>query len=229
MTASKTANLGLMNPVGSDAFTTTDFASTFQTLDTVPGVLVVPNQASRPTGWSASQHGRMVWQADLNAMWIWVQPSSGTAGSWSRQGNVGFLGGNRNGGTVNTTAITVASAPNLVSVTVMIPGGRPVLIFYDWIFIGNSTARAATLNLIANSVNIWETRHPGVTWDKAYTPDNTYPPGSGLSYYYRPANSVAESVTFQLRLRCQDPASAGNQAGGGTSSISNCGLNIFEV
>jgi hypothetical protein len=229
MTASKTANLGLMNPVGSDPFLTTDFSQTMGILDQNPGVLVVANQASRPTGWSASQHGRLVWQADQNIMWIWNQPSGGGAGAWLRQGVKGWLGGASNAAQVNTTAITVATAPVVVSTTQMVPGGRPTLILYSWVFTGNSSAKFSTINLIANSVNLYETRHNGNGFDVAYTSNFPYPPQSSVFAFVRSASGTQENVNFQLKLRCQDPAAVGSAQGGGSAFIINTKLDVFEI
>jgi hypothetical protein len=218
-----------MNPVGSDAFTTGDFSSTFQTLDTVPGILVVPNAASRPTGYSASQHGRMVWQADLNCMWVWNQPSGGSGGSWLRSGTCGVLGTARNAGVVSTTAISQATAPTITSVTVMVPGGRPTMIMYSWVFIGNDPAKYATLNIYANSTGLLETRHNGNTFESAYSGSFPYPPDSSTYAIIRPASGSQENVTFTLKIRCQDPAIVGSAQGGGSCFITNTSLTVMEV
>jgi hypothetical protein len=156
MTASKTPNLALMSPVLSDPFSPDDFADTFSKLDLAPGITVILNQASRPTGLGAAQHGRMYWQADQNIVWVWVQPSSMVAGAWSRVGTKGWLGGAANAAQVNTTAISVNTAPTIVNVNTLIPGGRPVLVLYRWTFIGNDQARYATINLLANSSSVQE-------------------------------------------------------------------------
>src|ERR1043165_2837902 len=111
MTASKTPNLQLMLPVNSDPFDPLDFSDTFSKLDLHPGVRVIPNQAARPSGLGAANHGRMFWQADQNIMWIWTQPSPVVAGYWDRQGTKGWLGGDGNVVQGNTTAQSVAPPP----------------------------------------------------------------------------------------------------------------------
>lgn len=229
MTASHTPNLGLMSPVGSDPFVTTDFSDTFTKLDATPGILTVANAASRPTGWGASQHGRHVWQSDLNIMWVWNQPSGAPSGSWVRRGGYGWLGGASNAAQVNTTAISVATAVTVCSTSVMVPGGRPCMVMFSWIFIGNSYAKFATINIIANSSNILETRHNGNGFDVAYSSTYPYPPWSQTFAFIRQSSSVQENVNFQMKLRCQDPAVVGSTQGGGSCFVIGAALNIIEV
>jgi hypothetical protein len=229
MTASKTPNLQLMSPVLSDTFTPDDFAATFGIIDQNPGVLVIPNQASRPTGWGAAQHGRMVWQADINIMWIWNQPSALVAGAWSRQGTKGYLGGAFNAATVSTTATNVGTAPTVVSVTAMLGGTRPALVVYRWSYIGNDPAKFATLNLFVNGSGLIESRHVGNTFAVAYNSATPYPPGAGMYAVVYGAPSVQTSVTFALKLRCQDPAVVGDAQGGGSSFIIATDMSVFEL
>lgn len=229
MTASKTANMALMLPVLSDPFSPDDFADTFTKLDAAPGVTVIANQAARPTGLGAAQHGRMYWQADQNIMWVWNQPSALVAGSWSRQGCKGWLGGAGNAAQVNTTAISVATAPTVVNVNTLVPGGRPTLIMYSWVFIGNDPAKYATINLLANSTNLYETRFNGNSFTNAYTTNFPYPPQSATFAFVRGSSSVQENVNFQMKLRCQDPAVVGSAQGGGSAFIIQAKLDIFEL
>jgi hypothetical protein len=229
MTASKTPNLGLMSPVLADAFNPDDFDTTFAIIDANPGIQVVANQASRPTGYSTAQHGRMVWQADQNILWIWNQPTSLVGGVWVRSGSKGWLGGAGNASTVSTTAISTATAPTVVSTTVMVPGGRPQLILYKWVFIGNDPAKYATLNLYANSGGLIETRHNGQGFGNAYTTNFPYPPDSSMYAYIRGSSGVQESVNFALKIRCQDPAAVGSTQGGGSSFIIGSSMDIFEL
>lgn len=229
MTASKTANMALMLPVLSDPFSPDDFADTFTKLDAAPGVTVIANQASRPTGLGAAQHGRQYWQADQNIMWVWNQPSALVAGSWSRLGAKGWLGGAGNAAQVNTTAISVATAPTVVNVNTLVPGGRPTLIMYSWVFIGNDPTKFATLNLLANSTSLYETRHNGQGFNAAYSTNFPYPPQSSVFAFVRGSSSVQENVNFQLKLRCQDPAVVGSAQGGGAAFIIQTKLDIFEL
>lgn len=229
MTASKTPNLALMSPVLSDPFSPDDFADTFAKLDAAPGVTVIPNQASRPTGLGAAQHGRMYWQADQNVMWVWNQPSALSAGSWLRQGTKGWLGGAYNAAQVNTTAISVSTAPTIVNVNTLVPGGRPVLILYRWTFIGNDSAKFATLNLLANSSNIYEARFNGNSFGTAYSSTWPYPPQSAEFSYLYSAPSAQTNINFQLKLRCQDPAVVGSQQGGGTCFIIQTSMDVYEL
>ena len=229
MTASKTPNLGLMNPVGSDTFSTSDFADTFGKIDLTPGILTVANQASLPTGFNANQHGRHVWQADTNIMWVWNQPSSGVSGTWVRSGTKGWLGGASNAAQVNTTAISVSTAPTVVSYNALVPGGRPVFVNMRWIFIGNSQARFATINLIANSSNVLEARFTGNGFDVAYSGNTQYPPQSASYGYLYGTVSTQQNINFQLKLRCQDPAVVGSAQGGGSCFIIGTAMDIFEL
>jgi hypothetical protein len=225
MTASKTPNLALMNPVGTDPFTTTDFSDTFTKLDNVPGVQVVANYASLPTGWSAVNHGRFVWQADLNIMWIWNQPSSSVAGVWQRFGNYGLLASAINATQVNATQVNWTAAPVAVQVTAMIPGGRACLVMTRWQYVANDHANQVTLNFIENSSSVMEQRFTG----SSYGVVAGNPPTAGAYWYIRGASSTQQSVNFQLRVRAQDPAIVGSGQGGGTSAIWSPFIAIFEV
>lgn len=229
MTASKTPNLALMSPVLSDPFAPEDFADTFAKLDAAPGISVIANQASLPTGLGAAQHGRMYWQADQNIMWVWNQPVSIVAGVWQRSGSKGQLGGAYNAAQVNTTAISVATAPTIVNVNTLVPGGRTLLILYKWIFIGNDQARFATLNLMANSSVIQEARFNGNGFGVAYSGSTPYPPQSQQHGYVYSGIGTQTNINFQLRLRCQDPAVVGSQQGGGSCFIVGTSLDVFEM
>lgn len=222
-TASHTPNLGLMSPVSSDAFDPADFDSTFAILDQNPGVLVVANQASLPTGYTSAQHGRCVWQADLNVMWIWNQPSSSVAGSWTRLGNYGLLGSASNPTQINSTAQNWTAAPVAVQSTVMIPGGRPCLVILSWMFAANDTTNQITLNFVENSSSVLERRITG----SSYGVVSGVPPTAGMYSYVRSASSTQQSVNFQVRLRTT--TSAETTPSGGTSSIWNPYLYIFEL
>jgi hypothetical protein len=229
MTASKTPNLGLMSPVLSDPFNPDDFAETFGILDLNPGVQVIPNLASRPTGLGAAQHGRMYWQADQNIMWVWTQPSAMVAGSWQRSGCKGWLGGAYNAAQVNTTAISVATAPTIVNVSTLLSAGRPTLVLYKWVFIGNSYAKQATIDLVANSSVVQETRFLGNGWEVAYGGSTPYPPQSAMFAHIHTAFSTQQTVNFQVKLRCQDPAVVGSLQGGGSSFIVETSMDVFEL
>lgn len=229
MTASKTPNLGLMSPVLSDSFTPDDFSDTMAKLDAAPGVTVIANQASRPSNLGSAQHGRMYWQADQNIMWVWSQPVSNVAGSWLRQGSKGWLGGAGNAAQVNTTAISVNTAPTIVNVNTLVPGGRPVLVLYKWTFIGNDQARYATINLVANSSSIQEARFNGNGFGVAYTANTPYPPQSQMHGLIYGAPGAQQNVNFQVKLRCQDPAVVGSAQGGGTCFIIGTTLDVFEL
>lgn len=225
MTASKTPNLGLMSPVLSDPFNPDDYAQTFGILDQNPGVKVVANQASRPTGWSNLQHGRLVWQADLNVMWLWNQPTSSVAGSWLRLGGYGLLGSATNPTQINSTAQNWTLAPIAVQTTVMVPGGRPCLVMYNWLYAANDHARQITVDIVENSSVAIERRHDG----SSFGVNPGMPPDAGCYFYVRGASSSQQQVNFQLRVRALDPAIVGSDQGGGTSAIWNPTIAIFEL
>lgn len=224
-TASHTPSLGLMSPVASDPFDPADFDATFAILDANPGVLTVANQSSRPTGWSSNQHGRLVWQADLNVMWIWNQPSSGTGGSWVRLGSYGLLGSAVNPTQINATQVNWTAAPVAVQTTVMVPGGRPCLIMVTWLYLANDSSKQVTINFIENSSSVLERRFDGSSF--GVVPDQ--PPQAGSYFYTRSAQPTQQQVNFQVRIRAQDPAVVGPDQGGGTSAIWTPTIAVLEV
>lgn len=229
MTASKTPNLGLMSPVLSDSFDPQDFVETFGILDQNPGIRQIPNEVGRPSNLGSNQHGRMYWQADQNIMWVWDQPSSVVAGNWRRSGSKGWLGGAYNAAQVNTTAMSVNTAPTIVNVNTMAPGGRPLLILFRWVFIGNDSAKFATINLLANSSNLHEARFNGNGFGVAYSSTWPYPPQSTQYGFVYSAPSAQTNINFQLKLRCQDPAVVGSAQGGGTCFIIQTSMDVFEL
>lgn len=216
MTASKTARMGLMNPVGSDAFVTSDFSQTFGILDQNPGVLVVANAAARPTNYTAAQNGSLVYQSDLNVLWVWTQPNSGTVGQWTRVGTSGFLGQFSNSGTVSTSTTSYANGPQVCSGTVTLPGGRPILAMFSWDYITNGYGRTV-LSYWENNVRIYDRPIFG------YTGDIT----SGATWLYRnPAPVSSLSLTVKLTISTYNAAAPN---GGGTSTISNGAMAVFEL
>lgn len=224
MTSSKTDNLGLMSPVLSDPFNPDDFRDTFEILDQHPGVRVVPNQASRPTSWNNNQHGRLVWQADLNVMWVWNQPTAQVAGAWARLGGYGLLGSAINPTQVNTTSQNWTTAPTAVNVNVMVPGGRPCLVMYNWQYVANDKTKQVTVNLVENSTSVMERRHNGTSFGVS-----TYPPDASSYFWVRSSAATQQQINFQLRVRALDPAVVGSDQGGGTSSIWSPSLAVFEL
>lgn len=216
MTASKTPNLGLMNPQGSDSFSTTDFSQTFGILDTNPGITTVANQAALPTGFSNNQHGRRVWQADQDVEWVWNQPSSTVAGAWKRVGCKGWLGGVSNSG-----AVTAASSAGIkvLEVSLLVPGGRPVLVMYSFLWVQDNQTGQAGINYHENGNYIDTKYYSG----RAYG-TSSVPPASGSNYYLRNiAPTTQQNITFNLTLVNN------NSLGSGTATIWNTTLDIIEV
>lgn len=215
MTASKTSRLGLMNPVGSDAFVTSDFSQTFGILDQNPGVLPVANAAARPTSYGTAQHGSLVYQTDLGIMLAWNQPNSGVTGQWVRVGTAGYLGISQNSGTVSTSTTAYANGPTVLSGTVTVPGGRPYLVLISWDRLDNQYGRSV--------VSYWENNVRIV--DKAvygWTGDFT----DRVLWFYRAAPSAATALTVKLTLAAYNAAPSN---GGGTSTIGNAILALIEV
>lgn len=217
MTASKTARLGLMNPSGSDAFVTADFAQTFAILDLNPGVLMVPNAAGRPTSYTSAQHGSFVYQTDLGILWSWNQPSGGSAGAWRRVGNVGFLGSSSASGLVTTTTTNYASGAQVAAVTVTVPGGRPIMVDIEWDQLGNTYSKSV--------VSYWE--------NNVRIADRVFgfglPPaasGGGWTLYRDPAPSAALTLAAKVTIASYN-ASAPN--GSGTTQASGVTLTIWET
>lgn len=218
-TASKTPNLGLMNPVGSDTFDITDFSNSMLIIDQNPGILTVANQASRPTGWNANQHGRRVMQADQGIEWWWNQPSSSVGGLWSRVSPKGWLAGTFHGGSVagTTSAVTVAS------LSVLIPGGRPVQVFYSflWATQTNISNGQIAVNYVENGSVITTHVHNGTGYNGG---DPHNPPDSGMMYFLRNvAPTTQQTITFSISVQTL----GGHPAG--TSAIWDTTFDVYEV
>lgn len=221
MTASKTPRLGLMNPVGSDAFVTSDFSQTFSILDANPGVVVVPNAASRPTNYTAAQHGSLVYQSDLNILWSWNQPTSGSAGAWRRVGNVGLLGQSAASGLVTTTTTTYTSGVQVAALTVTVPGGRPIQVAINWEILGN-TYNKAVVSYWENNVLIASRPYYGLP------PTASGSPVSANSWIFGrdPAPNASLSLAAKVTVSSY-PASSPN--GSGTTSAQGVSLAIWET
>jgi hypothetical protein len=221
MTASKTPRLGLMNPVGSDAFVTTDFATSFGILDANPGYAIVPNAASRPTNYTSAQHGSLVYQSDLNILWSWNQPTSGSSGAWRRVGNVGLLGQSGASGLVTTTTTTYSSGVQVASLTVTVPGGRPIKVLINWDILGN-TYNKAIISYWENNVLIASKAVYG------QAPTNSGTPVSSGEWAF--ARDIAPSASLTLATKVTVAAyNAAPTNGGGTTSAQGVAIAIWET
>lgn len=222
MTASKTPALGLMNPVGSDPFLTSDFAQTFQAIDAAPGIVTVANQSARPTGWNSNQHGRRVWQADQNIEWVWVQPSSSSPGSWQRTFAKGVLANAQVGGFLGTSNTNYATGPTIVSIpSVIIPGGRPIRVTYWYDWLANDYGQSV-ITYWENGVQTYDNFHDGRLFG-----DNFPEPHVNSHRFYRnpaPSSQVTMSFSITLSARNDTPPH-----GGGNSLIAATWLEIEEV
>jgi hypothetical protein len=215
MTASKTPRLGLMNPVGSDAFVVQDFTATMAILDANPGVPIVANAAARPTSYTQAQHGSQIYQADYGIVWVWHQPTS-SAGFWRRVGNVGLISQFSTSATTSTTTTNYALGPVVVSGDVTIPGGRPYKIDMSWDSLGNTYQKSV--------VSFWE----GNTriFDRVFYGSLPAAASGGGTWFTRPAPSSAFTFTAKMTIASFN-ATAPN--GSGTTTIIGPSLAITEV
>lgn len=216
MTTSKTPRLGLMRPTGSDAFVTGDFADTFDRVDANPGVAVVANAAARPSSYTSANHGQLIYQVDIGMLLSWNQASSGVTGSWKRVHPVGFLGQFTNTGSVSTSTRTYSSGPTVVSGTVTVPGGRPILVQAQW---GQLECQydVAVVSYWENNVRIT---------DLVFEAGDDFFINGGFFLYRDPAPNGSLALTAKLTLASYN-ASPPN--GGGTSTIRNTTLLITEI
>jgi hypothetical protein len=220
MTASKTPNLGLMNPVGSDDFEVDDFSTTFGIIDQNPGSLTVANQASRPLGWGSAQNGRHVWQADQNIEWVWYQPNPSIGGVWQRTFPKGWLGG-VSGGNASTGSNALGQGPVVLSLTVLVPGGRPILLMHGHGDVNNDTTGTTALSVWQNGSLIRFDYSMGRHASSPQT-NSVY----GMSYFLlNPAPTTQQSVNYQLQLNTwiNLPSNAG------ISSVEAATMDIFEM
>jgi hypothetical protein len=211
-----------MYPVGSDTFDITDFENTFTIIDQNPGTLTVANQASRPTGWGANQHGRRVMQADQGIEWWWNQPSSIVAGVWTRVAPKGWLGGTYHGGSVSCND---TSTPGVLvaSVNLLVPGGRPVQVFYSFLYATNTNNSdgQALVQYYENGTFVNNKTHNGTGYNGG---DPSNPPSSGMMYYLRNiAPTTQQNVTFSIYVT----GIAGRPIG--QTTLWNTTLDIYEV
>lgn len=215
MTASKTPNLGLFNPVGTDPFLTADFSESMGILDQNPGRLVVPNQASRPSTWGVNQHGRAVLQADQGIEWYWYQPSAPTPGVWKRLNGKGLLAVSQTGGSLSTSNQNYSNPLTLVQLTnVLIPGGRPYRVTFsaEW---WENTQGVSIATVFENGSMLSFYHVTGRTFGQ-----HPYPGVHGLSIS-RPAPSSQVTITFKLGL-------SSHTGFGGTCTVFGPALEVEE-
>lgn len=221
-TASKTPNLGLMYPVGSDTFDITDFENTFTIIDQNPGTLVVANQASRPTGWGVNQNGRRVMQADQGIEWWWNQPSSTVAGQWTRVAPKGWLAGTYHGGAV-TCNDTSNPGVLVASLNLLVPGGRPIMVFYSFLWSANTNLnnQQIVMNYYENGQYVTTRFHNGTTYNGG---DGSDPPGSQMMYFQRNiAPTTQQNVTFSVYVS----GAQGHPIG--QTTVWNTTFDIYEI
>lgn len=217
MTASKTPNLELMNPVLSDEFTVEDFQETMGILDQHPGIRTVANQAARPVGWTYTQHGRRVWQADQNIEWVWHQPTSGDPGEWKRTFPKGILAQSYSGSQISTSTTNWSGGVTIGLLNnVIIPGGRDLKIGWSAEWLGNS-AGAAMMSYWENGSRIVDIHHTGFS----FVTNTTIPHAQGHSFLRFPG-ATQQTMSFKLTM-------AAHPSWGGTSYTWGCWFTIEEV
>jgi hypothetical protein len=222
MTASKTPNLGLMNPVGSDPFLTSDFSDTFGRIDAAPGIAVVANQSARPTGWTSNQHGRHVWQADQNIEWVWNQPSSSSPGAWQRTFAKGQLAIASVGSFLSTSNTNYATGPTIISISnLIIPGGRPIRISYWYDWLANDYGQSV-ISYWENGVDIYDNFHDG----RSFRDNFPEPHVNSHRFSRNPAPSAQITMSFSITLSARNDVVP---YGGGTSTIAGTWLEVEEI
>lgn len=218
MTASTTPRLGLMSPVPADPFLTGDFADSFAKIDRQPGIIPVPNQASRPTNFGVAQHGSCVLQTDLGVLWYWNQPTSTTAGSWQRVMGKGSCGTWVNPSSCSTQITEPNSGVKCCETeNVMIGGGRPLVIDINWDIFGNDYGKCI-LSLWCNNIRIKD-----FPWSGRRNPDCS---GGSWSCPHNPAPSIQMSLKYHLTI-CSQKGYPPN--GGGLTIAQNISLTIRET
>lgn len=209
MTVNTSPRLGLMLPTNADVFDPNDFVNTFNILDGKPGLTIVANYASLPSGWTTTQHGSECIQMDNLAKWVWYMPSSGTPGVWKRTNSSGVLGQGSMPSYTSTTATTIGAAPTLGTVTVVAPGGRMLMIFVEYGAILNTLGEfdvAAFVN--GTEVQLAQVNHP-----TAATGDNAV-----LVGYYTPTVGQSCTATFTMWAPI-----------GGNTACAGAGIQVVEV
>lgn len=222
MTTTTTPNLGLMSPVTTDDFKTTDFAATFAILDQNPGIFVVANQASRPSTWTEKQHGRTIRQIDQGIEWYWYQPTSGSVGEWRRTAPKGQLYTQTNSGAVSSSATDYNLGATVISTSsILLPGGRPIKVTVKWDSCGNTSGLAVgsywegSTNITPWGINGYD--YPQAQWGEL-----------GLGGMFTITRNLAP--TTQVSVAFKWTISAYAFAGlGGSSTIRNTVMTVEEV
>lgn len=222
MTATNTPVLGLIQPVGTDEFKTAEFASTFLTIDSNPGIFKVANQASRPTTWNQNQHGRTCRQMDQLIDWVWWQPTSGDTGVWKRISPKGTLHTQTNSGSVSSsTKVYTSGATVIQTPSIIIPGGKRIRVDCQWGGCGN-TAGIAMVSYWENSSLIYTFSVNGYP----HPSPNTGRVGLGGNFFFNrdPAPNSQVSMSFKISISAYVGFSSA-----GTSTITQTFFTVEEV
>lgn len=208
-----------MDPVDSDLFEASDFASSFTILDQTPGVATVANYgALTALPWGTAQHGRQVLELDNGALWYWYNPSG--SGVWKRSNNVGLLAHVTQSAVVSTTATTGNGILVVQSGNVVVPGVRAIHISVR-LGLDNSSG-------LGSQVLVSLTDNGALIYDSVFRA-GTFISGSGntamLDFYTSGANNSTHNYAVYIR----SAAGSTSIGAGGTSAARVCMLNISEV
>lgn len=211
MTANTSPRLGLMLPQNTDPFDPNDFVSTFTTLDNTPGVTPISNYAALPVGLTASQHGSLYLQTDNTALWMWNKPTSGSTGSFRRINALGLLANSSQATTVVTAAVDDAHAPTIVTCTITVPGGRPLLVMTEGTFSNTSANGGTDFFVSMNGTAILRNN---------FTDGGTATTQGGYMYLAIGLQTPGSTLVFKSLART---------LGTGTSTITGTRLHIYET
>lgn len=218
-TAALTSRLGLMDPVDSDFFKSSDFKASMEILDAVPGTLPVANLAAlNALTWTTAQHGSRVLQLDNGAEWYWYAPSG--AGVWKRTNTIGVVATGTLGAPVTTT-VTTSGPTFLRTPTFTAPGVRSLRIdLYAGVDNPIAWNSLVILDLYDNGVNLqeWSLR-AGQRWNN-----------NGISFF----NSVyidnpTAGSSHQISVTIRAANAVFSIGGGGTAGVHDATLRVIEV
>jgi hypothetical protein len=222
VTALTTDKLGLIKPSTTDDFKTSEIANTFQILDDNPGILVIPNQAARPSSWTHLQHGRTVRQMDQRVEWVWEKPNSGATGVWKRYWGKGLLHTQSNAGATSSSSTNYNAGTTVIQTpSLLLPGGRPIRVTVRWGNCGN-TSGLAIASYWEGSTRIHDWGINGFDYTQSQWGR------TGIASMYRITRDIAP--TTQVNMTFKWTISATSDFGlGGTSTMRDVVLEVEEV
>jgi hypothetical protein len=210
-TASTTSKLGLMYPVDSDLFESSDFEQTMTILDGRPGVQTVGNYASLPTGLTDAQYGLLFMDGSNRSLWMWAGVANG---GYIRANSMGILSIAYQGSDVATTTTVQASGPTLATLTFYNPGGRYLRFEVSpQALLNDGTAHAVGIDFWLDGALVAER---GI---QCGTPQGNAP---SISFVYPPLTNNTNH-TFRVSMR------ATNGSGGTATSKAGLQAMVYEL